>query len=731
MKLTQEQQKYINCDNSKHTKLLACAGSGKTKCIILRINKMINDGYKQDEILVLSFSKLTKDDFINKIKDSNIENIKTIDSYAKSIIDKDNNIDVELLSYQFMLYLQETKKEDIDIKIKYVFIDEAQDLNEIQYNIFCLMKNKLDIKINMIGDPNQNIYQFRNSSDKYLKEFEGEIFILTQNFRSQEALVNFSSYLRPFNEYNIKSNKKDNGCKPIFFFHKNEKELETKIINILISAKEENIDMSDFAILSPTRGRMRGYGNSNGLCFISNILYKAKIKFKQFYEENNDGNFNDGIKYEKTKNHVNILTCMGSKGLEWKYVILLDANDCLIDKRNFEDKKHNDDRYLLYVSCTRAIENIYIFSNYKIKNSNISFGLNKWFKTIPNKYYEIENEFENKFKFEDIKYIKTQIQKEQNLKDIIKNISYEDLNKLSNIINYKNKKIIFEKKIYKNNYNFDNTSNFFIEYIYNYFNVIYNITHDLPKIKFDKIEEIILSQTKITNLNYKATQWYHKNKKIMNWDNFIKDNTIDDEIKNNILNNFDRDTEFNSHVVSESGFYQLFILEQKEWIKNIYSNYLKSTNVLKIRELLFYLVVVIYSIKTQHYYHIKSKGDKFKNILSDYKIFFDEIEEYIEQINYNFIAKDIIIKEFDIFSYVNFLSDNNDLWFVRCCNEISLKYILHCIVSYFMNNNGIIEENKNIVVNANFINLIKGNEIIYEFILNYENYIQIKNILNI
>ena len=33
-----------------------------------------------------------------------------------------------------------------------------------------------------------------------------------------------------------------------------------------------------WAILSPTRGRMRGYGNSHGLCLISNILYKAGIK---------------------------------------------------------------------------------------------------------------------------------------------------------------------------------------------------------------------------------------------------------------------------------------------------------------------------------------------------------------------------------------------------------------------------------------------------------------------
>ena len=108
--------------------------------------------------------------------------------------------------------------------------------------------------------------------------------MLTYNFRSCRAIIDFSTHLRPFNEYKIRQTKKvDNDCKPIMFFYNNETELENNIINILKQARENNIDLSDFAILSPTRGCMKGYGHSNGLCFISNILYKAKIKFKQFY----------------------------------------------------------------------------------------------------------------------------------------------------------------------------------------------------------------------------------------------------------------------------------------------------------------------------------------------------------------------------------------------------------------------------------------------------------------
>ena len=765
MKLTTEQLKYINCDNSKNTKLLACAGSGKTRCIIERINKMIKDKFGSNKILMLTFSRLTRDDLVNKMKENNEKNdnnenneknennensiktidsisiktidsfnddansisIKTIDSFAKSVIDKDNNIDVELLSYQFMLYLNETNKEDIKIDIKYIFVDEAQDLNEIQYNILCLLRDKLDIKINLIGDPNQNIYQFRQSSDKYLREFEGETFVLTYNFRSCQAIIDFSTHLRPFNEYKIRQTKKVNDCKPIMFFYNNETELENNIINILKQARENNIDLSDFAILSPTRGCMKGYGHSNGLCFISNILYKAKIKFKQFYEEYNDGHYSDAIKYERKENHVNILTYMGSKGLEWKYVILLGADNCLINKRQFDKEKHNNDLYLLYVACSRAIDNMYIFSKCKKTMDGLVFDTNKWFKNIPRDNYIIDDNYEKSFKFSNLKFIDTKYAKETSLKSIINNLLYKDLNEISNLIDYKNRKTLFENNIYKNKYNFDNIENysFFIELTYNYFDAVYNIKHNNPKTKYDKIEAIIFSNNIITNLSYNATQWYIKNKQTMTWDKFTKDKTINEDIKYNIMSNFNKDIEFNKHVVAESGYYQLYILEQKEWISKLYTSYKKINDTIKLREIIFYLCVITYSIKTQHYYHIKSKGAKFKNIINEQKSFFDDIDNYVFNLKHNFIANNISINKFDINANINLLDDDNNLWFIRCANEISLKQIIYSIITHYLYN----EEENNKIIKLNYINLIKGVEITYAY--NIKNIKEIMKILDI
>jgi DNA helicase-2/ATP-dependent DNA helicase PcrA len=107
-----------------------------------------------------------------------------------------------------MKYLESTKASDIKKNaklknIKAIFVDEAQDLNETQYKILCLLKQKNKTVINLIGDPNQNIYQFRGSSDKYLTNFQAKTFYLTYNFRSHQEVVEFSKYLRPNQDVDI------------------------------------------------------------------------------------------------------------------------------------------------------------------------------------------------------------------------------------------------------------------------------------------------------------------------------------------------------------------------------------------------------------------------------------------------------------------------------------------------------------------------------------------------
>ncbi len=747
MSYTEEQLNYINYSDKNHTKLIACAGSGKTRCIINRINKLIeNQIYQPDEILMLTFSRFTRDDYMNKIKEyfgqcNEIYTVQTIDSFAKRIIDPDGTVDVSLLSYRLMKFLEtETdtvlKMNSYLNKIKIVFIDEAQDLDLIQYNIFSHMKNKLGIIINMVGDPNQNIYQFRNSSDKYLREFDAVVFKLTCNFRSHQPIVDFSKHLRPFKEHEINCYKGQNGCSPVMMFYEHEKILETNIIDLLESAHKNNIDLSEFAILSPTRGRMRPGGKSHGLCFVSNILYKSKIKFKQFYEESIDEVNGGGIKYTPTKGHVNVLTYMGSKGLEWNYVIIIDADACLINKRFFNQDKHNYDQYLLYVACSRAVQNMYIFSKCYFTNIGPQFNTNPWFNHVPDNLYQIDDRFSKSFFFPKLQYINNQNKyTETQLSKIIEKLNCFDLDELSNLIGYQKKTIKFHRKIFQHDYSFmeKQHSIFLSKFTENLFHALYNIKMNRKHVSFNDIENVIETDIIVSGLTEETTKWYYQNRKNMTWDKFNNDNRISKDIKDSISKSFDRTKPFNTHTIAVNGYYQWFILNQKIWIKNLYEKYLKCKNSSQIRELLFYLTVVLHGIDTQHYFHIKSKGKKYTHILEDYRDLFDEIEEYVETIDLDFISINEIVHKWGISSKLNLVDDNDKIWTVKCSNEITLKHILHSFINTLMYDGSILNEDfsfneSHSIVDVRFINLIKGDEICFTFDLQNET---IKRIIDI
>jgi superfamily I DNA/RNA helicase len=123
---TNEQLNYINYDKLEDTKLIAVAGAGKTKCIIAKMNFIITKKIlESDEILMITFSRFTKDDFLTKVKKQDIDTIlesqiKTIDSFAKSIIDLTNVIDISLLSYRFMKYLENVSDEALESILNYL-----------------------------------------------------------------------------------------------------------------------------------------------------------------------------------------------------------------------------------------------------------------------------------------------------------------------------------------------------------------------------------------------------------------------------------------------------------------------------------------------------------------------------------------------------------------------------------------------------------------------------------
>jgi DNA helicase-2/ATP-dependent DNA helicase PcrA len=84
---------------------------------------------------------------------------------------------------------------------RYLFVDEAQDLNSVQYAIVRTLGEKA-LSVLLVGDPNQAIYGFNGSSKRFMleefpKDFAAEKVELRENFRSSRAVIRAANALYP------------------------------------------------------------------------------------------------------------------------------------------------------------------------------------------------------------------------------------------------------------------------------------------------------------------------------------------------------------------------------------------------------------------------------------------------------------------------------------------------------------------------------------------------------
>lgn len=112
----------------------------------------------------------------------------------------------DILIYAHKLLLTQEWIADLyRTKYKHICVDEAQDLNKAQYefiNAFCGEKIK---SILMVGDPNQMIYGFNGSSEKYLLtqfvyDYQPTQYQLTENYRSTKAVINVANKIKPLSQ---------------------------------------------------------------------------------------------------------------------------------------------------------------------------------------------------------------------------------------------------------------------------------------------------------------------------------------------------------------------------------------------------------------------------------------------------------------------------------------------------------------------------------------------------
>jgi DNA helicase-2/ATP-dependent DNA helicase PcrA len=121
--------------------------------------------------------------------------------YALNVIDFD---DLLLLTYR--LFQERPKIADFYRRqYRYICVDEAQDLNEAQYQVLCALCGSEHRNVMLVGDPKQAIFVWNGANPKYLDLFERDFgarkISLNENFRSSKAVVMAAKALIP--EYEI------------------------------------------------------------------------------------------------------------------------------------------------------------------------------------------------------------------------------------------------------------------------------------------------------------------------------------------------------------------------------------------------------------------------------------------------------------------------------------------------------------------------------------------------
>ncbi len=717
--LTNEQYDYITSPEKIDTKLLACAGSGKTQCIVLKnIFLLENNLYRPNEVLIIVFGKHAQNDLTNRVKIIDINKliitdlIMTIDAFSKHVIDENNKIDVSLLSFKLMEYLENTPR-DVLLQnnklqmLKIIFIDEAQDLNEIQYKIVIFLKEKLGVKLNFVGDPNQNIFQFRESESKYFTQFEAKTFLLTTNFRSHSEIIDFSSQLRTNDSHPIISIKGKINIKPTFY----EGVVEDKLVKLIDEILEDPAnDLSDIAIISPVKGKIGNY-NSYGLCHVSNILTNHGINFIQYYDESKE-EAGQTIKYEPVDGFCSLVTIFGSKGLQWKHVILIDVKTSLINYYTFNEKQHRDEKNLLYVACSRSVETLSII----IESNRKTMKLNNWFSKIEDNTYELISDSSfDKLKFPEIRYNNEKMF-DNRITRILDNFPIHVLNELSNIIGYEELKFniskIYEYDFSKVGYDYPIFLGQYTESIFVNCNIIKDNINSRKEYAYIKN---ICNDRNIT-CKQKTWDWIDRNKEMtMEKYDSIKE-TLNAEISNeiNLMRCRDRDFNFKSYnFVLENKYYTKFVSRRSNYIKKKYNDYKECNNFNALKKLQFFCEVFMHSVRSHHYYHIVNKGKKFKKMLSLYNDMFDQIKSYVDSMDLSFTSFNQYIEEYMLIGEIDMIDGNNELWEIKVVKNISLKNILQLLMYNIM-------YNKKNNYRLNFFNFLKGERIHIDMNLDIE-----------
>lgn len=349
-KLNSEQKAIVKYPQIQNTLILAVPGAGKTLVMVLRIFYMIKFlGCAPKDFLVLTFTSNAAREIQRRLH--HYVEVPIVSATFHAIAKKWLNLEDDVYhvdEYQYLFYdALKTQK----FPPKYIFVDEYQDINEIQFQILKALYQNANM-ITVVGDENQNIYEFRGSNVKYIRHFTEDFpdvkeFYLSINYRSTPSIVALANAIlkgslgeRRATSYITDSKDR----KPIICHHYNIYRALNWLLPDIKKALSCGVKPESIAILSCnnyllhfTECRLHSMGI--GTIYLSGDMYQRDLQ----------------------PDKIVLSTIHGSKGLEWDRVYILGLHN-----KHFPDERYKDlerMRRLLFVAVTRAKSELILFNS--------------------------------------------------------------------------------------------------------------------------------------------------------------------------------------------------------------------------------------------------------------------------------------------------------------------------------------------------------------------------------
>jgi ATP-dependent DNA helicase RecQ len=236
--LSLKQLEIINDNKNKNIVVLAGPGSGKTRVLVHKLaSLLLMEDVKHEQLLMLTFSRAAATEFKKRLisligNAAHYIEIKTFHSYCFDLLGRVGNLeksDVILKST-----IEKIKKGEVEVNriTKTVLvIDEAQDMNDDEFALIgALMEQNEEMSVIAVGDDDQNIYEFRGASSKYLEQFmtgrKAFKHELVENYRSKINLVEFTNKFvikinHRLKETSVTAKQTDNGKIKVVYYQSN------------------------------------------------------------------------------------------------------------------------------------------------------------------------------------------------------------------------------------------------------------------------------------------------------------------------------------------------------------------------------------------------------------------------------------------------------------------------------------------------------------------------------